>query len=703
MSHEKPDMNLPANPLSAGHQRLFDIIDATELATWEWNVQTGETRFNERWAQMIGMTLAELEPTSIDTWTRLAHPDDLKLSETRLADHFSGKTDYYACDSRMQHRNGFWIWVHDHGRVISRSSDGKPLWMVGTHLDITERKLAEERLQLFDNVFRHAAEAVLVTSPEGLILEVNAAFSRITGYSKEEVVGRNPRFLNSGRQTKDFYSVMWRSLNENGLWFGEIWNRRKSGELYVQMQTISAVTDDAGRVRNYVAIFSDVTQLKEHASEIEKAIHYDALTQLPNRMLLSDRMRQALIRAKRNTEMVAVVTIDLDGFGYVNENHGHDAGDVVLVECAKRMSATVRTDDTVARIGGDEFAILLVGVGSNRLCEQTIDRVLAVLTTPFYIGDGRYVEISGSVGYSLFPEDDADPDTLLRHADHAMYEAKQAGKNRYHRFDPKRDTRAKANWTALSKLEQALAKNQFRLYIQPKISLLTGEVAGAEALIRWVHPIRGVVPPGQFLPLLDGQDLALQVGAWVLREGMRLLVEFDKGGITTPLSVNVDPRQLRESDFAQFVGQVLAEFPQVPPERLELEIVESAALDDVAKIGQLIDDCHALGVHFSLDDFGTGYSSLTYLKRLRVDTLKIDQTFVRDMLGEDGALAIVRGVIGLANAFGNHTVAEGVETWEHARKLRELGCEIAQGYAIARPMPSEEFVGWVKQFQMPKI
>ena len=684
-------------------RRLHSIVGATGIGIWEWNVQTGEVRFNERWAEMIGYRLEELEPLGIATWQRRAHEDDLARSNAALERPFAGETALYECDVRMRHRNGEWVWVHDRGQLLSRDEAGKPLWMAGIHLDITERKHSEEKLKLYDNVFRYAGEAVLITTPEGSIVEVNSAFTRITGYEKEEVLGQNPRILNSGRQNKAFYAAMWRDLSQNGLWFGEVWNRRKNGELYVQMQTISEVRDVSGRITHYVAVFSDITALKQHERDIEHAIHFDALTQLPNRVLLSDRMRQALMRAKRNSELVAVACIDLDGFGYVNDTHGHDAGDMVLVEAANRISNAVRTDDSVARLGGDEFALLLVGVGSARLAEQTIDRVLGVLATPFYIGDARYVEISGSVGYTLFPEDDADPDTLLRHADHALYQAKQSGKNRYHRFDVKLDTRAKANWSVLAKIEQALDKGQFRLYVQPKVSLADGRVCGAEALIRWVHPIRGLVPPGQFIPLLDGQDLALKVGDWVLREGLRLQGEFGRAGVAVPLSLNVDARQLRRSDFSDQMSELLAAHADVSPGLIELEIVESTALDDIDQISTLIEDCKALGLRFSLDDFGTGYSSLTYLKRLAVDTLKIDQSFVRDMLGDDSAMAIVRGVIGLAEAFGNHTVAEGVETWEHAARLKALGCEIVQGYAVARPMPAEEFPAWAAAFRMPAL
>lgn len=563
--------------------------------------------------------------------------------------------------------------------------------------------VAEEHLQLYASVFHHVGEAVMITSPEGTIVEVNEAFVRITGYVREEAIGCNPRILNSHRQGRAFFASMWRGLIENGFWEGDIWNRRKDGTIYLQHETINEVRNISGRVGHYVAIFSDVTKSRGHERAIEMVARYDALTHLPNRQLLADRVNQALPRARKSGGRVAIASVDLDGFGYVNDTYGHDAGDLVLVEVARRLSGSVGKGDDIFRLGGDEFVLLLIDVGTGKDIETLLDQMLSVISAPIYIGDGRYVELSGSIGYTLYPDDDADPDTLLRHADHAMFDAKQAGKNRFHRFNLELNLRAKANWGALAKIEHALDAGQFRLFVQPKIDLATGRLAGAEALIRWMHPIRGVIPPAQFIPLLEGQDLALRVGEWVLREGLGLLRDFDRQGIKVPLSVNVDARQLREADMAQQIADLLALFPDVPPGLLELEIVESMALDDIDQVSQIISACQSLGVKFSLDDFGTGFSSLTYLKRLGVDTLKIDQSFVRDMLGETGAMAIVRGVIGLARAFDNHTVAEGVETWEQAAKLKALGCEMIQGYAVARPMPADELPAWLASFRLPAI
>jgi EAL domain-containing protein (putative c-di-GMP-specific phosphodiesterase class I) len=354
-------------------------------------------------------------------------------------------------------------------------------------------------------------------------------------------------------------------------------------------------------------------------------------------------------------------------------------------------------------LGGDEFVVVLAGVVIQADCLRSIDRILSSLSKPIDLGDGNMAQISGSVGYTIYPEDDSDPDTLLRHADQAMYTSKQSGKNRAHQFDLKFDTRKKATWIALNRIENGLNQGEFQLYVQPKVDLRTGRVAGGEALIRWLHPIRGLVPPMEFLPLIENHDLSLRVDEWVIREGLILLDDWCKQGLDISLSVNVGARKLRDKDFPKQLAILLKDFPNISPDNFELEIVESVALDDLKAVSTLIDECRTYGLRFSLDDFGTGYSSLTYLKKLEVNTLKIDQTFVRDMLEDESDMAIVRGIIGLAKAFQRETVAEGVETWPHAWQLKQLGCDLIQGYAIARPMPSIDIPSWIDHFKLPEV
>jgi EAL domain-containing protein (putative c-di-GMP-specific phosphodiesterase class I) len=363
----------------------------------------------------------------------------------------------------------------------------------------------------------------------------------------------------------------------------------------------------------------------------------------------------------------------------------------------------VRSCDTVARLGGDEFSIVLCDIDNREQCEATLQRILRALIAPYNLLSQQIKHISGSIGYTLFPYDNVDPDTLLRHADHAMYQAKQAGKNRFQYFDVREDKRAQANWSVLARIEKALINAEFRLFIQPKINLKTGQVVGAEALIRWQHPIRGLIPPAEFLPLIEDHDLAIALGEWVISEAMTILQCWCDHSLNPALSINIGARHLRQENFCEHLSAILQQFPTVPKNQLEIEIVESAALDDLQKVSELIAICKNLGVNFALDDFGTGYSALIYLKRLAVTTLKIDQTFVRDLLTDQSDLAIVRGIIGLAKAFDTTIVAEGVETWQQAHCLLDLGCDIVQGYAIARPMPADEFLAWANQFKMPDL
>ncbi len=564
--------------------------------------------------------------------------------------------------------------------------------------DITERKATESRLKLAASVFTHAHEGIMITDMTGRIVEVNNTFSRITGYSREEVLGQSARILGSGRQNSDFYTAMWRDLMSRGHWHGELWNRRKNGDLYAEKLSIAAVRDVADESKHYVALFSDITELKEHQRQLEHMAHYDALTGMPNRVLLADRLKHAIAQTRRRKRGLALVYLDLDGFKDVNDALGHDAGDQLLIAIAQRLRDALREGDTLARLGGDEFVAVLTDLGDQGECEIVLTRLLQAAASPVKLRQ-HTLQVSASLGVTLYPQDGSDADTLLRHADQAMYLAKQAGKNRYHLFDPEHDRQTQTHRESLQHIAHALKCRQFELFYQPKVNMRTGEVVGAEALIRWRHPERGLVSPGEFLPLIEGNELVVHIGDWVLDEALDQLAAWQVQGLDLAVSVNIAAHHLQQENFLARLREKLAAHPAVSPDRLELEVLETAALEGVARISSLIEECQALGVHFSLDDFGTGYSSLTYLKRLPASILKIDQSFVRDMLWDSEDLAIVEGVIGLAAAFRRTVIAEGVETAEHGELLLRLGCNLAQGYGIARPMPAEALPGWVAAWQ----
>ncbi len=574
-----------------------------------------------------------------------------------------------------------------------QSQDGVVVGAVVTFLDITERKQVEEKLHLAASVFTHSWEGIMITAADCTILDVNDAFSRITSYSRDDVLGQNPRILSSGHQENEFYAEMWRRLVEEGQWHGEVWNRRKNGEVYAVMQTVSVVRDGQGNIRQYVALFSDITSIKEHENQLEHIAHFDALTGLPNRVLLADRIYQGMAQAQRSVRSLAVAYLDLDGFKAINDNHGHEAGDQLLITASARIKQTLREGDTFARIGGDEFVAVLLDLADVTACTPTLTRLLTTAAQPVHVGD-LVLQVSASLGVTFYPQaEDIDADQLLRQADQAMYQAKLAGKNRYHVFDAEQDSSIRSHHESLERIRRALLDREFVLYYQPKVNMRTGTVIGAEALIRWQHPENGLLPPSAFLPVIEDHPLAVELGEWVVDSALAQMELWQTVGLDIPVSVNVGAHQLQQVDFVERLGVLLAAHPNVRPDSLELEVLETSTLELVGA-SLVIEACREIGVLFALDDFGTGYSSLTYLKRLPVAQIKIDQSFVRDMLDDPDDLAILEGVIGLAAAFRRQVVAEGVETVEHGKMLLQLGCELAQGYGIARPMPPAGLPSW---------
>ncbi len=949
-------------------QRIELIIDATQVGTWEWNVQTGETIFNERWAELIGYTLAELSPSSIQTWKDFTHADDLKATQLALQHHFDVRTGIYQADFRMKHKAGHWVWINDRGRVIKWDEENRPLTMIGTHTDMTERvekeeqltelsqrltkiasqvpgviyqfkssvdghysfpyasdkiediyqvtaeqvkedaslvfdvlhpddydkivdaiqesaqtlthwkldyrvkyqsgevrwlygdaipereadgsilwngfitditeqkqseialqqvqnkyqvllddigdqfvifshngeegllsyvsdsiekifgiskedavghcwaeiinwlsdsivigdsilrqqiegsihysqfemsfihpdkklrslnvsthpikdksgnligidgiveditqrKKAQEQIRLAASVFAHSQEGILIADKNNQIVDVNPACLKLTGYTREDVIGKTPSLFASGTQSKEFYAQMWKILLDTGHWQGEIWNRKKSGEIYSEHLSIDVVSDDKGNIQHFVAVFYDITYLKEHQAELEHIAYNDALTDLPNRLLLRDRMQQALSKAKRGKKILAVCYLDLDGFKPVNDSYGHKVGDGILVEVAKRLLNTVRADDTVARIGGDEFVLLMQDIEVIGELKQALERILVAISSDYCVTQGEKIlkinSISASIGVTLYPYDNNEADLLLRHADQAMYQAKQRGKNRYSFFDPKEEQHVAVEHKIQQEVQLALERNELRLFYQPKVNMHTGEVFGLEALIRWQHPQKGLLTPYLFLPSIENTPLIIEVGNWVLHQALIQMRLWQAEGMDLNVSVNIDAMQLQQEDFVSSLKELLEEFNDISTSKLELEILETSALQDIEHVSQVIKQCTQLGVTFSLDDFGTGYSSLTYLKRLPAQTLKIDKSFVRNLLESSDDMAIIEGVLGLAHAFHRTPIAEGVETVQIGTLLLNLGCKLAQGYAIARPMPAREIPQWLNNFQIP--
>ena len=549
--------------------------------------------------------------------------------------------------------------------------------------------------------YRAAVDAAAIfseTDLQGRITYANPQFCEVSGYTEAELLGQNHSLLSSGVHSASFFEQMWRTISSGEVWRGDICNRAKDGSLYWVASSIIPLTDELGLPKSYVSIRFDITALRQLLHSVQWQAHHDVLTDLPNRALLNDRFAQAISNAQRTGQLLAVCLLDVDGFKSINDRLGHLQGDAVLVEMARRLQAALRPLDTAARLGGDEFVLLLTGLKNVDEVATILERVMVCLAMPCTIGEDQ-VELSVSIGVSTYPTDDTTPDTLLRHADQALYTAKQAGRRRVHFFDVQHDHHAAAHYQMLARVTDALATGQLLLHYQPKVNLRQGDVVGFEALLRWQHPEDGLVPPLAFLPLVEQTDVIVDVGDWVIEQALVQLEAWGLNGHAWPVSVNIAARHFQRADFAKHLQAALHRHPQVPAGLLEIEILESVAIDHIQQVQQNMVDCQALGVTFALDDFGTGYSSLSYLKKLPANTLKIDRAFVRDILDDKDDLALIEAIIGLAKVFDRHVVAEGVENAEQGVLLMRLGCDVAQGFGIGRPMPGADVVDWVARYR----
>ena len=559
-----------------------------------------------------------------------------------------------------------------------------------TLTDISERRLAEDELRIAATAFA-AQNGMAITDPQGVIVRVNPAFTRLTGYSAHEAIGRTPgQVLNSGRHDKFFFQKMWDALKNEGHWQGEIWNRRKDGQIYVEMLTITAIVTPDGTLTHYVASFTDITENKEAEAEIHRLAYFDALTRLPNRRLLQDRLGQALAATARSGLYGAIFFIDLDNFKALNDTRGHDAGDLLLVEVAQRLRAAVREADTVSRQGGDEFVVLMENLGTDlneaaALARQLGDKLREAIDRPFDLRGYEY-HCKLSIGVGLFSAQNTVED-LFKHADLALYQAKNSGRNQLRFFDPAMQAAMDLRSALEADLHPAVALGQLRLYYQPQVDSAR-RVIGVEALLRWQHPQRGLVPPDNFIPLAEESGLIVPIGLWVLETACAQLKTWADDAPTAGLqiAVNVSARQFRQIDFVAQVQGVLAA-SGANPARLKLELTESLVLDNVNDSIAKMQEIKRLGVVFSMDDFGTGYSSLSYLAKLPLDQLKIDRSFVRNLPGARNDETIARAIITLGRGLGMHVIAEGIETEAQHAFLAAQGCQAYQGYLFSRPLP----------------
>jgi diguanylate cyclase (GGDEF)-like protein/PAS domain S-box-containing protein len=686
--------------LSANEARWQLALERGQLGVFDWHLPTGSGFTSRLWKLMLADA-----PPGVASWLSRVHGDD--LPELRAAlDRLKRGDDGLRLDLRMRAPQGGWRWFECHALVAERDRRGEPERLVGVLSDVTEQQAAQERQRLSASLFQHLHEGLLITDAEHRVLDVNPTYSQITGASRKELLGTVPTLLQPaapGTNTHRQQTAMWASLRAVGTWRGEVVERRRNGDPCALQVTISSVLGPDDAVRYHVLVISDITEQRLQRERLERQAHFDELTRLPNRTRMSQMLADAMAASEREGYLLAVCYLDLDHFKPVNDRFGHAAGDRLLVELGQRLRSALRSSavwsDSVARLGGDEF-VLLLRAATLEECRLAVERVLRVIAQPYMVEAGtEAVRITASMGATVFPLDRSDADTLLRHADHAMYGAKQSGRNGYLFFDPEHSRRTEARVVAIGRVQEALDNHELRLYFQPKVDMRRGTVLGVEALLRWQHPEHGVIPPAQFLPLIEHTGLSSRVGDWVLEQAMERLAHWLAEGLDLSVSVNVSARHLQEPDFAQRLSELLARQKQPLGSRLELEVLESAALADVGHTSELLESCRRMGVRFALDDFGTGYSTLTYLKRLPVDVLKIDRSFVHNMLDDAQDLAIVEGVIGLARTFGCTVVAEGIESPAQARTLIDLGCDIGQGAGIATPMPAADVLQWVREYR----
>ncbi|TRW89998.1 bifunctional diguanylate cyclase/phosphodiesterase [Candidatus Methylobacter oryzae] len=804
-------------------ERWKFALEGAGDGVWDWNLQTGDALFSERWKEMLGYSEHEL-PDIRTIWIEDIHPNDKRQALTAVRKHFAGNQPFFVIEYRIRCKDGSWKWILARGKLVSRDANGRPYRMIGTHTDITDRKHSEHSLQRSESKFRtlfdstsdavilldetgfldcnkatlalfgfetleafcakqpndlsppkqacgssslvlarqhidtamkkgglcfewlhkradngeifpaevllspmklngnpvlqatvrdiserkqaetelriaatafESQEGIMVIDADKIILRVNRAFTRITGYSAEEVIGKSPRLFQSGLQDEAFYAAMAERLKNKGNWEGEIWNQRKNGEIYPEYLIITAVKNKDDVVTNYVATLIDITLNKKAEDEIQRLAFYDPLTNLPNRRLLLDRLNLALASSHRSGRTGALLFIDLDNFKTLNDTLGHDMGDLMLQQVAERLSSCIREGDTVARLGGDEFVVMLEGLSTQAVeaaaqTEMIGEKILATLNQPYQLAQHEYYS-TPSIGTALFNNHGQAANELLKQADIAMYQAKISGRNALRFFDPQMQASINARVALEADLRLAVAESQFILYYQPQVCH-DRQIIGAEVLIRWQHPEQGWVCPSDFIPLAEETGLILPIGQWVMETACAQIKRWEAGDHTRDLqlAVNVSARQFHQSDFVEQVRQAL-DRNEIKPASLKLELTESLVLNDIDDTIFKMNALREIGVRFAMDDFGTGYSSLAYLTQLPLDQLKIDQSFVRNIGMKPSDSMIVQTIIGMANNLGMEVIAEGVETEAQRAFLEQHGCPVCQGYLFSKPAPLAEF------------
>lgn len=687
---------------------LNEAMSIAKLGYWELDLLKGELEWSDEIFKMFNMDPNETKP-SYGLFLNVIHPEDRAKVDAAYSESLKNRSPYYVIH-RIVTVDGIKV-VSEQCKTIFDDT-GKPLRSLGLIQDITEQMNNMDELRFASTTFKSHA-GILITDKNATIVRVNPAVEKMTGYTEKELLGNNPRIFQSGKQDKSFYKEMWGQIYSEGMWQGELWNRRKDGSLYAEWMTITAVKDNAGEVTHYVATSQDITTRKQAESKVEYLAYHDDLTDLANRRLLHDRLQHNIAACRRHKDFGAVLLLDLDRFKDINDSLGYSVGDEILCQVASRLNNLVREEDTVARLGGDKFVVVLSSV-----CEDIAkigfkvsaitEKIRHSLMQPYQHKEGQ-CHSDVSIGISLFPEKHEDIDDVLKHADTALHRAKEHGGNIACFYQPSMQLEVDARLAIGDGLRRAIKNNEFVLYFQPQMSH-QGEVLGAEALIRWQHPEEGMIPPDAFIPVAEDMGLILDIGHWVLKEAALQVAEWQAAGLCESgnlrLAVNVSPHQFKQQDF---VAQVLRTLKQagVSPDCIEIEVTESMLMHDIEEVVEKIQQLRNHGVRISIDDFGTGYSSLSYLKQLPLDQLKIDQSFIRDITSNDNDAVVVETIIVMARHLGLKVIAEGVENQQQFDFLIDKGCNVFQGYYFSQPLCAEEFASYMNKqypsYPSPKV
>lgn len=680
--------------LSKSEQRLALALDASELGLWDWNLHTDEVHHTQL-MELFGLNPDDIKAMLVHLKPRL-HPDDVAALKRTLVEHLKGRTDDYRIEYRFRHNDGHWCWIEDRGRAVERDSSGRVIRMIGTRRDISARKAQEEQQRLAATVFEAASEGIAILNPDYELLALNQAFCRMTGYERDELLGRNVLELPCSLDARRHYSAIEQGLEQQGRWQGELVEARKDGALYPQWLQLNGVRDSQGNISNIVGFFSDLSERRESEERLRYLAHYDELTGLANRALFRLRLHEAVQRLRTSGRSLALMHIDLDRFKLLNDSLGHEVADQLLKQIAMRIGNAMPEADTVSRLSGDEFAVLFDGYSNLSSLVRVATRLLEKLRVPVRVNNHELV-ISASVGIALLSDITVEPNLLVSQANMAMQHAKHLGGDNFQFYTESLQASTFDRLQLENQLRKAIEERQLEVYYQPKVSLATGRMHAAEALVRWHHPVMGMMPPGDFIGLAEETGLIAPMGEFVLRQACWQACEWQRQGVEPiRVSVNLSVYQLRQGKLVSLVRQVLEE-TGLAPHLLELELTESQLLDSVEHIIATFHQLHDLGVKLAIDDFGTGYSSLSYLKRFPVDYVKIDQTFIRGLREGSEDAAITRAIIVMAHSLDLQVVAEGVETTEQLEFLRAQDCDEVQGYLISRPVPAAALVALLQE------